>query len=180
MKRLTLCAATLVATLSAAAAPYQYSTPVPPGIAAPKEMPTRFGTLKFFDGVPDLASTQKIFDNLDFQRAMQGYLLGLPAVNQLAKSTNILDLRNGPLVLEVPPKVRGLIDDMGYRWNTDLGITGPDEGAGGKYLLLPTGKANNWVQTIPGKAWFTILRLYGPLEPWFKKTWRPDDIRLVK
>ena len=42
--------------------------------AAPKEMPTRFGTLKFFDGVPDQASTQKIFDNLDFQRAMQGYL----------------------------------------------------------------------------------------------------------
>jgi len=21
-----------------------------------------------------------------------------------------------------------------------------------------------------------ILRLYGPLEPWFKQTWRPDDI----
>lgn len=24
------------------------------------------------------------------------------------------------------------------------------------------------------------LRLYGPLEPWFNKTWRPDDIRRVK
>ena len=44
----------------------------------------------------------------------------------------------------------------------------------------PAGKETNWVQTIPGKAWFTILRLYGPLEPWFKKTWRPDDIKLVK
>ena len=22
----------------------------------------------------------------------------------------------------------------------------------------------------PGKGWFTILRLYGPLEPWFAKT----------
>jgi hypothetical protein len=44
----------------------------------------------------------------------------------------------------------------------------------------PAGKENNWVQTIPGKAWFTILRLYGPLEPWFNKTWRPDDIRPVK
>jgi len=29
----------------------------------------------------------------------------------------------------------------------------------------PPGNANNWVQTIPGKAWFTLLRLYGPLEP---------------
>jgi hypothetical protein len=44
----------------------------------------------------------------------------------------------------------------------------------------PAGKENNWVQTIPGKAWFTILRLYGPLEPWFSKTWRPDDIRLLE
>ena len=37
----------------------------------------------------------------------------------------------------------------------------------------------NWVQTIPGKSWFTILRLYGPLEPWFNKTWRPGEIELV-
>ena len=42
----------------------------------------------------------------------------------------------------------------------------------------PAGKANNWVQTIPGEAWFTILRLYGPLEPWFNKTWRPGEIEL--
>ena len=31
----------------------------------------------------------------------------------------------------------------------------------------PAGQESNWVQTIPGKSWFTILRLYGPLEPWF-------------
>jgi hypothetical protein len=24
------------------------------------------------------------------------------------------------------------------------------------------------------------LRLYGPLEPWFDKTWRPGEIELVK
>jgi hypothetical protein len=29
----------------------------------------------------------------------------------------------------------------------------------------PPGKEANWVQTIPGKGWFVILRLYGPLEP---------------
>jgi len=34
MKRLTLFSTTLVAALAAMAAPYQYSTPVPPGIAA--------------------------------------------------------------------------------------------------------------------------------------------------
>ena len=40
------------------------------------------------------------------------------------------------------------------------------------------GLENNWVQTIPGKGWFMILRLYGPLEPWFNKTWRPGEIEL--
>jgi hypothetical protein len=33
----------------------------------------------------------------------------------------------------------------------------------------PEGMESNWVQTIPGKGWFMILRLYGPLEPWFDK-----------
>ena len=42
----------------------------------------------------------------------------------------------------------------------------------------PNGLENNWVQTIPGKGWFMILRLYGPLEPWFNKTWRPGEIEL--
>ena len=44
----------------------------------------------------------------------------------------------------------------------------------------PAGKENNWIQTIPGKGWFMILRLYGPLEPWFNQTWRPGEIKLVK
>jgi hypothetical protein len=44
----------------------------------------------------------------------------------------------------------------------------------------PAGYENNWVQTIPGKGWFMILRLYGPLEPWFEKTWRPGEIELQR
>jgi hypothetical protein len=43
----------------------------------------------------------------------------------------------------------------------------------------PPGKEASWVQTIPGKGWFVILRLYGPLEPWFDQTWRPGEIELV-
>lgn len=43
----------------------------------------------------------------------------------------------------------------------------------------PEGQAHNWVQTIPGKGWFLILRLYGPLEPWFAQTWRPGEVELV-
>lgn len=153
----------------------KYSTPMPPGVAVPDEVDTRLGTLRFDSGVPDQATTEKLYDNLDFQRAVQAYLLGIPAVNQLSNKSAILsmgpanetvpiweqlmdsrtvmltandntvyswfwvDLREGPLVLEVPPKVLGLIDDMWYNWVTDLGITGPDKGEGGKYLLAPPG-----------------------------------------
>jgi hypothetical protein len=38
----------------------------------------------------------------------------------------------------------------------------------------------NWIQTVPNKAWFVLLRLYGPLEPWFKKTWQPSDFELLE
>ena len=44
----------------------------------------------------------------------------------------------------------------------------------------PKGKESNWIQTIPGKSWFIILRMYGPLEPWLDKTWRPSELELVK
>lgn len=151
------------------------TTETPPGIAMPDTLETRLGTLRFFDGFPDDASVEKLYDNLDFQRAVQAYLLGLPPVNQFANRKGMLevgpvnttvpifetmmnarsifltpnnntpytwfwlDLRSGPLVLEIPPKVLGLIDDMWYRFVTDLGMVGPDQGEGGKYLLLPPG-----------------------------------------
>jgi hypothetical protein len=38
----------------------------------------------------------------------------------------------------------------------------------------------NWTQTVPGKGWFAVLRLYGPLEPWFEKTWRPGEFEAVE
>ena len=44
----------------------------------------------------------------------------------------------------------------------------------------PEGMEGNWLETIPGKSWFTILRMYGPLEPWIDKTWRPSEIELVE
>jgi hypothetical protein len=44
----------------------------------------------------------------------------------------------------------------------------------------PVGRANNWIQTIPGKGWNMLFRLYGPLEPWFDKTWKLSEIEEVK
>jgi hypothetical protein len=39
----------------------------------------------------------------------------------------------------------------------------------------PAGAAN-WLATVPGKAWFILLRLYGPDQAYFDNTWKPDDI----
>ena len=44
----------------------------------------------------------------------------------------------------------------------------------------PAGKEANWTQTVPGKNWFAYLRMYGPLEPYFDKTWKPGEFELVK
>lgn len=44
----------------------------------------------------------------------------------------------------------------------------------------PSGKEANWIQTVPGKGWFTILRLYGPLEAWYDDSWQPGDMEPVK
>jgi len=43
----------------------------------------------------------------------------------------------------------------------------------------PEGRESNWIQTVSGKGWFTILRLYSPLEPFFDKSWKVGEIELV-
>jgi hypothetical protein len=44
----------------------------------------------------------------------------------------------------------------------------------------PAGHEGNWIQTMPGKSYNVLLRLYGPLQPWFDKTWKPGDFVLAK
>jgi hypothetical protein len=48
-----------------------------------------------------------------------------------------VDTKKGPVVIEIPPDVLGVIDDHWWQYVTDLGRVGPDKGQGGKYLLLP-------------------------------------------
>jgi hypothetical protein len=62
---------------------------------------------------------------------------------------------------------------------------GLQKNADGSYDLYfgpkaPAGKESNWIQTIPARGWFACLRLYGPLEPWFDKTWKPGELELQK
>ncbi len=155
---------------------YRMTTDIPAAITTPDVVQTtRLGTLRFVDGFPDSETVVKVFDHLDFQRAVQAYLQGLPAVQLVGIRTGLLqwgpanrtvliweqlmdshtllliantntvywymwlDTHGGPLVLEIPPQVLGYIVDVWGRWVVDVGITGPDQGQGGKYLLLPPG-----------------------------------------
>jgi hypothetical protein len=148
---------------------------------------TRIGTLKFFDGLPDPETVQKVYDNLDFNRGVEAFLSGIPAASLYAaceglseagvkrnsgigifqdlmdarslfltaNSTTVyvlqcLDLNDGPMVVEVPPGVLGPVDDAYFRWVTDVGLTGPDKGKGGKYLFVPPG----YTGTVPTDGYF--------------------------
>lgn len=151
------------------------TTEVPKGVATPDRLETRIGTLTSFDGVPDAKSTQRVYDNLDFARAVQSYLSTLPITSLDAMRSGMLgfgpangtvllfqelmdskalwltpnttsvymgmwlELGDEPMVLETPPDVLGFIDDAFFLYVTDFGNAGPDNGKGGKFLIVPPG-----------------------------------------
>jgi hypothetical protein len=52
----------------------------------------------------------------------------------------LIDLRDGPMVIELPPgPLICIAMDLNQRWILDMGLPGPDAGHGGKHLLLPPG-----------------------------------------
>jgi hypothetical protein len=151
------------------------TTDIPASITTPDSVETRLGTFKFRDGVPDDATIQTVYDNLDFQRGVQAFLTAMPgaslvamrnayrqlgAVNgTVAISETLLDskalwltpntdtvyafswidLKDGPVVIESPPEALGIVDTFWFRYVADLGLVGPDNGKGGKFLFLPPG-----------------------------------------
>lgn len=38
---------------------------------------------------------------------------------------------------------------------------------------------SNWVQTVPGRAWFAYFRWYGPTQAYYDKSWALPDIERV-
>jgi len=65
--------------------------------------------------------------------------------------------------------------------NNNKGMKQNEDGSFDIYFspTPPAGWENNWIQTVPGKGWNTIFRLYGPLESFYDKTWKPSDPQLV-
>jgi Protein of unknown function (DUF1254)/Family of unknown function (DUF5681) len=74
-----------------------------------------------------------------FSELMDSNSLFLTANADTIYNLAILDLTKGPLVVEVPPKALGTLNDMWFGWIIDIGGPGPDRGQGGKYLILPPG-----------------------------------------
>jgi len=138
---------------------------------------TRIGELSFDVGYPTPETAERLYDEMDFQRATQAYIWALPAVGfhalhlahlnnfdapngavvlyqTLADKAGMLtpnittlyamsfwDLATqGPLVVEVPAGLTaGGVLDIWQRPITDMGQTGPDQGQGARYLILPPG-----------------------------------------
>ena len=73
-----------------------------------------------------------------------------------------LDTKDGPLVLETPPNVLGVIDDHWFQYVTDFGRVGADKGQGGKYLLLPPGYEGE----VPEGYFVRHSRTYGNVVFW--------------
>lgn len=60
---------------------YKMTTQTPANVLIPDEVETRLGTLKFFDGVPTVETAEKVWDQLDFQRAVECMILTTPAAS---------------------------------------------------------------------------------------------------
>jgi hypothetical protein len=174
------------------------TTPIPEVITTPDAVESPLGTLRFFDGFPDAATAQLVFDNLDRQRGVEAFLATMPGASVYALREGLksqgadnqtvlvfgnlmdskslfltgnaetvyhlmwLDLRGGPLVIESPPNVLGIIDDHWFKYVGDVGNAGPDQGKGGKFLLLPPG------HTGPVPAGYHVFRTptYGNIYFW--------------
>jgi hypothetical protein len=192
---LTFGAAAIGSACAYAQSSSKYAAKVPSYITTPDTVQTRIGTLKFFDGLPDAQTVQKVYDNLDFTRGVETFLSGIPAASAYAfceglsqagikrnggiavtenlmdartlmltpNSTTVyvflcMDLKDGPVVVDIPPGVLGPVNDAFSRYVTDVGLVGPDKGKGGKYLFVPP----DYTGELPSQGYFVVKpRTYG-------------------
>ncbi|WP_353190881.1 DUF1254 domain-containing protein [Pandoraea pnomenusa] len=87
-----------------------------------------------------------------FESLMDSKSLFLTANSETVYFWNWMDLRNGPVVVETPPNILGVVDDFWFRYVTDMGNAGPDKGKGGKYLFVPPGYAG----ALPASGYYVV------------------------
>ena len=109
------------------------------------------GVTAFLDNVAGV-SIQSVIDGLGragadapnkialFAQLMDSQTLVVTANTSTMYAYGSTDLaKDGPTVIEIPPGMLGFLDDAWQRYVGDMGVTGPDKGKGGKYLVLPPG-----------------------------------------
>jgi len=115
-----------------------------------------------------------IFDTL-----MDSTSLFLTGNTSTMYAVGFLDLaKDGPTVIDLPPKMLGILDDMAFRYMTDLGVAGPDKGKGGKFLVLPPGYKGDVPEgyfIVPSKTSGVWLFMRGYLDKGIKAA--SDNIR---
>lgn len=135
---------------------------------------TPVGDIALVDNYFDDDASQRLYDEMDYQRAAQCYLWSTPLVSvttwrdrqALAYGVtgetdfvvlrslkekrgivtanlttpyifNFISLTDGPLEIEYPAgQTAGGVMDFWQRPVADLGLTGPDQGRGGKYIIV--------------------------------------------
>jgi hypothetical protein len=70
----------------------QTPTGIPAAITTPNKVETRLGTLEFKDGMPNKATLEKVFDNLDFTHAFEAFVNTFQAANMAAAHKGLLDI----------------------------------------------------------------------------------------
>jgi len=62
--------------------------------------------------------------------------------------------------------------------NSYMDLSTNEDGAIDLYFgpSTPPSGESNWIKTKPGAGFFMYLRFYGPLEPFYDKSWRPNDV----
>ncbi len=78
-------------------------------------------------------------DVVIFSELMDANSLFLTANADTIYYLAVVDLSNGPMVIEQPAKGLGAVNDMWFSWIIDIGFPGPDRGEGGRYLIVPPG-----------------------------------------
>jgi hypothetical protein len=104
-----------------------------------------------------------------FSELMDAKSLFLTANADTVYAFGVLDLTQGPMVLEVPPAFLGAIDDAWFRWVIDIGLPGGDRGEGGKYLVVPPG----YDGALPAGGFF-VARARTNRVTWFGRSFLKD------
>ena len=157
---------------------------------------TFIGEIRTINEYPTAETIEKLYDELDFQRACQAFLRNITAssmysfreglrrdlgattpqhyvawdgafdANSVLLTPNsetvyglaylALDV-DGPTVIEAPPGVLGVLNDMWMREVENIGAAGPDRGAGGSYLVLPPGYEGD----VPDGYFIARSKTYG-------------------